>query len=308
MLISKHPTFQGRKLDLSPQAFGELRISDPNHSRDDELRQRFEEDGYLYLPGLLPRDSVMDARIQSLRKLDALGFLAPEHPLMEGVLHPGFNRSFMPELARDNPALNQILYDGPMMAFYERFLGGRSRHFDYTWYRAKPPGDSSATRPHYDIVYMGRGTKRLYTSWTPLGDIPIHMGGLMVLEGSHRLEALKATYGQMDVDVYCDNYEDAADIQSGAKLWQNPQGGAYSDDAIATQNELGGRWLTANYQMGDVLIFGMVTLHASMDNQTNQVRLSTDTRYQLASEPVDERWVGENPIAHGVEAKQGMIC
>lgn len=38
------------------------------------------------------------------------------------------------------------------------------------------------------------------------------------------------------------------------------------------------------------------------------LRLSTDTRYQLASEPVDERWIGENPIAHGLDAKKGMIC
>ena len=48
--------------------------------------------------------------------------------------------------------------------------------------------------------------------------------------------------------------------------------------------------------------------HASMDNQTDQIRLSTDTRYQLASEPVDERWIGDNPIAHGLESKRGMIC
>ena len=49
-------------------------------------------------------------------------------------------------------------------------------------------------------------------------------------------------------------------------------------------------------------------MHASMDNQTNRIRLSTDTRYQLASEPVDERWIGDNPIAHGLESKRGMIC
>jgi hypothetical protein len=45
-----------------------------------------------------------------------------------------------------------------------------------------------------------------------------------------------------------------------------------------------------------------------MDNHTNRLRLSTDTRYQLASEPVDERWIGEDPIAHGPEAKKGIIC
>lgn len=52
----------------------------------------------------------------------------------------------------------------------------------------------------------------------------------------------------------------------------------------------------------------MFTLHASLDNRTNRVRLSTDSRYQLANEAVDERWVGENPIAHGPDAKIAMIC
>lgn len=52
----------------------------------------------------------------------------------------------------------------------------------------------------------------------------------------------------------------------------------------------------------------MFTLHANLDNRTNRVRLSTDSRYQLANEAVDERWVGENPIAHGPDAKIAMIC
>ena len=74
------------------------------------------------------------------------------------------------------------------------------------------------------------------------------------------------------------------------------------------EKKLGGRWLTTDYQLGDVLVFSMYTMHASLDNQTNQFRLSSDTRYQLASEPVDERWIGETPIGHGVASKRGMIC
>ncbi len=60
--------------------------------------------------------------------------------------------------------------------------------------------------------------------------------------------------------------------------------------------------------MGDLLTFRMNTVHASLDNRSDRIRLSTDTRYQLASEPVDERWVGENPIAHGPAGRRGMIC
>ena len=79
----------------------------------------------------------------------------------------------------------------------------------------------------------------------------------------------------------------------------------YSDDAITTREELGGRWLSTEFKMGDVLIFSIYTIHASTDNISENLRFSCDSRYQLASEPVDERWVGPNPIRHQV---QGFRC
>jgi hypothetical protein len=60
--------------------------------------------------------------------------------------------------------------------------------------------------------------------------------------------------------------------------------------------------------MGDLLTFRMDTVHASTDNRTHRIRLSTDTRYQRASEPADERWIGENPIGHSQAGKRGRIC
>ena len=308
MNLTISPSFQGNQLDTTPESFGTLRSSSDALADMKELRWRFEQDGYLYLPGLLDRSQVLEARLAMLRKLDAAGCLDRDYPLEDGVASADFENAFMVGLAKDNAPLFRLLYDGPMIAFYERFLDGEVRHFDYTWCRSKPPGETTATPPHYDIVFMGRGTQRLYTSWTPLGDIPIEMGGLMVLENSHRHEEVKAGYGTLDVDAYCTNYPDAAEIESGEKLWQHPNGGAFNKDAIAARAELGNRWLTTDYAMGDLLVFSMYTMHASMDNQANQIRLSTDTRYQLASEPVDERWIGENPIAHGVDSKRGMIC
>ncbi len=51
----------------------------------------------------------------------------------------------------------------------------------------------------------------------------------------------------------------------------------------------------------------MHTMHCSLDNKSpdNRIRLSVDTRYQPADEPIDERWIGQNPIAHGDQAKRG---
>ncbi len=320
-LLAANLTYRGEELEGADDALGELRRSDDIAQDHAALQARMEEDGYLFLPGLLDRDEVLEARQKVLSRLAAEDIVDDEnHPLMDGVVRPDRTNTFAPNLAKDNPPLMKVLYDGPMMAFYELFLGGAVRHFDYTWFRAKTPGTGTATTPHYDVVYMGRGTKNLWTSWTPLGDVPLDHGGLIVLEGSHRQVELRRTYGATDVDKFCENEGDAARIVATARdegreltaeertviHWNSS--GQYSNDAIATRRELGGRWLTAEYAAGDLLVFSMFTMHASSDNRSNRIRLSSDSRYQLASQPVDERWIGDDPPIHGIRAKRGMIC
>lgn len=318
-------TYSGQPLAM--EQVGELRRSDDITDDRDALWERMEEDGYLFLPHYLDRCAVVAARAVLCDRLCKFGVLDPARPPIEGVVasgkavNPAATGPFMPILARNNPALDKVLYDGPMMAFYEFFLGGPVRHYDYTWFRAKQPGTTTATTPHCDIVYMGRGTKALYTSWTPFSDVPYEMGGLMVLEGSHRNKALKQGYGQTDVDAFCENDSPtarqivAAAQAQGRELTQQEReqirwnsSGAYSADAIAVREQLRSRWLTAEYQMGDLLVFSMYLLHASSDNQTACIRLSADTRYQRSHEPIDERWIGDDPPAHGIRAKRGMVC
>lgn len=312
-------TYCGRRIDTSPECFGELRRSDDAVEEVAQLRQRMEEEGYLYLPGLLDRDQVLEARREVMERLARAGVLDERYPSIEGIVRTDQRISFMPQLAKGNQPLMKVLYAGPMMEFYARFLGGPVRHFDYTWFRAKTPGIHTATQPHYDVVYMGRGTKKLYTSWTPLGDVPYELGGLMILEGSHRLEELRQGYGQTDVDAYCDEGNAKQIVEQaraeGRELapqerqqirWNST--GSYSADAIEVRARLGGRWLTAEYQIGDLLVFGMCTMHASSDNHTDRIRISSDSRYQLAAEPADDRWIGDDPPVHGIRAKRGMIC
>ena len=57
-----------------------------------------------------------------------------------------------------------------------------------------------------------------------------------------------------------------------------------------------------------MLIFSIHTVHASLDNRSNRIRLSADSRYQRADEAADERWVGEKPIGHSQAGKRGRIC
>ncbi len=131
---------------------------------------------------------------------------------------------------------------------------------------------------------MGRGSTNLHTTWIPFGDIPVDHGTLAMCVGSNHLDSfapIRETYGQMDVD---------RDLIEG---W-------FTKDPMEIVEKFGGQWATTDFRAGDVILFGMHTMHASTTNLTNRFRLSCDIRFQPASDPVDERWRegggGHNPL------------
>jgi hypothetical protein len=286
-------------------AFGGLRPSDDIAGDPAALAARLENDGYLYLPGYLDREEVLSARRHAVGILEADGLLKPGTDPMDAIARDGVRLAFRPDLAVGNEALRRVLYTGRAMELYRGLFGEDVRHFDYTWFRAVGPGPG--TRPHCDVVYMGRGTRdKLLTAWVPTGDVPVEVGGLMLLEGSHRQQERLRNYLERDVDVYCTNGRHAEAIESGEKAWE--WDGSLSADPFTLREKLGGRWLTTSFRAGDLLTFPMHTVHASLDNPSRHIRLSSDSRYQPASLPADERWVGENPIGHSLAGKRGRIC
>jgi hypothetical protein len=272
------------------------------------LRQRFAADGYLYMKGYLDRDEVLAARASLTDGLAAAGVLDPAHPTIEGVCKPGAGYVFKPELTNNNPAVQNLLYGGRLPEFYRKFYGEDIRHYDFTWLRAIGPG--KGTNPHCDLPYMGRGTHGHMTCWLPYGDISFELGGLMVLEGSHKRMDLLENYVYRDVDSYCANKpEQVQNATSGAKGFGWTFSGTLSHNPPVLRNKFGGRWLTTEFQPGDFITFGMFLVHASLDNRTeNRLRISSDARYQRASEPIDDRWVGLNPPGHTTAGKKGRIC
>ena len=301
-------TYQGVPVDVAASAFGQLQATDAGTGDFAGWRRQLGDQGYLYVPQLLDRDDVLAARRELLRRLAELDQLSEAMPVHLGIARRGVSSSSAHQLAEDNPDLDRVIYGERMMGFFGGLLGGAVRHFDFTWLRAKTPGHDTATHPHCDKVFMGRGSANLLTGWTPIGDCAIEMGGLMILEGSHQHPRV-LEYVTLDVDEYCSNGPDAAAIQRGEQRWdRRAKDGAFGVDAIAVREELGGRWLTADFVAGDLLVFTINTIHASLDNQTDRFRLSSDSRYQLSSEPIDERWVGERPDGHGPGGKKAMIC
>lgn len=290
-------TSRGQELDLDEQSFGWLEDSAGIRHDDAALRGKMESDGYIYIRGFFPRSAVTDARMALLKKLNESRIFDPDFPLQEGVLKPGVNPRFDGEAWKNQPAVDRIVFGPEILRFYSQLLCGDIRHFDHVWLRTMGPGQGTA--PHCDVVYMGRGTRRLYTAWIPYGEVPIEVGGLMILEKSHLQADRIKNYLESDVDTYCVNIPDRDGWKHGGQLSNNPR---------SLREKMGGRWLTAEFLPGDFLTFRMDTIHGSIDNRTPRIRLSTDTRYQRRDEPIDERWIGDSPIGHGPRGKRGLIC
>ncbi|MDE0636487.1 MAG: phytanoyl-CoA dioxygenase family protein [Candidatus Poribacteria bacterium] len=260
----------------------DLRDSNDILDNPGALHERMAEDGYLLIRGLHDKETVLAARRAILEKLAAKGMLAPDTPLMDGTFNPDYPEptstgSMGNKPLTQLPAFNAVVEGAPIMGFFKHFLGGEARTFDFKWLRTAGPGSGSPI--HYDVVFMGRGTKNLYSCWTPFGDVSLDMGPIVFCLGSNRFEKVRETYGQADVD---------RDLIKGH----------FSDDPLEIVEKFGGHWATTSFSAGDVIIFSMFLMHASLVNTSDKIRITADTRYQLAAEPIDERWIGKNPKGH----------
>ena len=277
----------GVELDTSEERFGELRESNDILNDAEALRTRMEAEGYLFFRGLIDPDVVLEARREVLLKYAIVGEIdGINHPVLDAIQSEtsfidkvnlrAFTESVRTGLAYQNVVLNEKL-----MAYLERLLGGAVHPYDFRWPRFVRPGEGCGF--HYDGPYMNRGTDRVFTSWIPLGEVAKHEGALIILENSHKVDQLLDTYARKD-----------ADKDKISWLSTNPR---------TLQEKFGGRWLTTDFRAGDVLSFGMHLLHGALDNcsPVRRCRLTSDTRYQKASEAIDDRWNGANPEAHGYD-------
>lgn len=319
----------GRALDSSPESFGFLTAANDVLDQPAALRARLEEDGYLYLRNFFDPELILAGRRSIFERIAREGQFDPACDLMEGVVHPDWLEAFrndaaptfknadgkkrnpdqaaafLPALAATSPEIQRVVFGSEICDFYARLFGEPIRHFDYIWCRLMGPGHGTAT--HCDWVYMGRGSSQLLTCWIPYMDIPLAVGGLIILEKSHHQSARIANYLGKDVDAYCQNRPGQAQAVAKDGKWSFP--GWLSKRPDSLPEKFHTRWLTVpEWKVGDFITFRMDLIHGSLDNQSDRVRFSTDTRYQPASQPADERWIGVNPPGHSLAGKRGRIC
>lgn len=277
-------TFNQSTFDYPSEEFGELRSSNDILGDAEALNERLNAEGYLLIRELIDPAKVITAREAILNHMAEHEAMEPGSQPLEGVMgQHGKSVSLLGRKAiTQHPAVLAVLEAPELFAFYEKLWHEPVLTFDYKWLRAV--GHEQATSCHYDVVYMGQGTERLRTCWIPFGDVNIEQGVLAICEGSHNqpgFEKLRNTYGKLDVD-------------------RDHAVGQFSHNPREVFDTFGGQWKTTNFKAGDILTFGMFTMHASTTNTTDRWRLSCDVRFQPAADPVDKRWVGVNPPSHSL--------
>ncbi|KAJ3252833.1 hypothetical protein HK103_001127 [Boothiomyces macroporosus] len=106
---------------------------------------------------------------------------------------------------------------------------------------------------HCDYTYVGNIHPTIKTIWIPLQKINLEQGGMVILPKSHlddewkeRVRSIKLTNG----------------TSSGWLPVEQTEG-----------------WVGEDYQNGDVVVLDLYTMHMTLNNTTNQWRISCDTRW-----------------------------
>lgn len=282
-------TSNGFRLDDAPARLGRLAASDPAEPLD-RLAGRYEDQGYLWLKGLLPRDEVLAFRRYFFSQFAATGLLAPGTNPLDGIANPAEGagegaRKVLFQLVR-SAAYESFCLKPQLWSFLDRFLGGMSTLHKRKLIRYTRPNDPSSTGAHYDLVYLRGGTRRLVTAWIPVGDVPVRMGGLVYLEGSHRIgRSLEDEFARANAHLPPQERISAFNRNMSETGW-------ISKDLPDMADRFDRRWLIADYEAGDVVLHSPYTIHAATANvdPDGLMRLSTDIRYQPVAEEIDARW------------------
>lgn len=267
---------------MPADVLGEFRDSTELMADSSALQTRMAEDGYVFLRGVISPSAIAMARQEVFCRLADVGEIAepPTEGIFTGQSHRPETQSDRGEFwqsVSEGPALRRATHGPEIQYVLDTLFGEPARGYDFIFLRPGVVG--RFTFLHYDLPFFSRGTKNVVTAWTAIGDIPTTEGSLFVLENSHRFDDLIEPVQQIDYSS-----KKSPQVQM-------------MDDAVEFARRRGSRLLTANFEPGDVILFGMTTMHGSFDNCSpiNRTRLSVDVRWQPASQPIDDRYFGKNP-------------
>jgi Phytanoyl-CoA dioxygenase (PhyH) len=231
------------------------------------LRQRYAEDGVVYLRSVMDPKLMGWAQEKYRGALAAEGLidLANEAPLWTGkttqVWRPcdALGTTVWHEVVKQ-PALNAIMRD-----VFDA---------DAVWIPIAAHRSALPTGPIKEgqDIFSGRHQDGFYNEgmlfticWMPIRDVNMDRGSFAVAPGTHKRGSLHDT-----------------------KLKNN----AIPPEAIPAD-----AWRSADYRVGDVLIFNYLTAHAALPNPSDEIRMSLDVRAIPAWAP--------QPVVGAVEGVDG---
>lgn len=236
------------------EGVGALRLRALTRTPPGDPARAAEEDGFVFAPGLLRRETVLGLRGVVEAYARTAGWIAPDAPegearaaagahvgsyedpawvRLQALLHPReeFRR------VGDDPAIRDLLRTA---------VGEEPSLSTANTVRVFSSHPELTTPPHQDAHYV-RTIGAFWTAWVPLGDCPVALGPLAVLPGSHR-----------------------------DGLRPHTPGGGWSGEECGPPRV----WATADFRCGDVLLFHHHTLHRALPNRAGtHLRMSADYRY-----------------------------
>lgn len=250
-------------MNLQPFRVSNDALGDPA-----ELRRRFADEGYLFLRRFQDPDKLRQLRCDILEAVDkASDWIVPGSTLEEGRVDPEkactegngeYSEVYqhvqkvrsMHAAGHWPEVVNLIgdLVEGPVMPHPMKITR--------LWF---PQYTAHTTPFHQDFVHF-QSNLEVISVWTPVGDCPMELGPLAVVEGSHKVGKV--------VDHHFS-------LGAGGQKVVRPE-----ERGIPRCND---------FECGDTLVFGCLLVHGALPNLTeDRLRVSLDNRYQLDGLPVSQ--------------------
>ena len=285
----------------------------PRDTPIEEMRARYERDGYVWLKNVIPRSDVYDCREAYFKRIAAGKMLAPGTTPREGI----FDQSLDPmhyqglgaapettsqealDRVHASKGYNDFLAHPALRDAVREFTGWKKeRLMKRGLIRHNVPKSKCPSGIHYDQLFLRAGDPVFVTAWVPIGDCPADAGGLMYLEKSCELgEQIEERFKERQekekmpreerVSAFNRHMGELGHLSHNATEWAGSDGN-------------GKRWLVADYEAGDVVFHHPWMIHSASrnTNREGKIRLATDLRFYEEGANADERW-NQNSFYHG---------
>lgn len=272
-----------------------------------KLRYRLDQDGYLLLKGIVPRDVVNDGLNDLATQMRNCGWTLEEDRQKQaakdgftmGVPYPtSLNDVFPPANISYTDPIRSVVSGTSVMAAVRQVFGGAVTASTLQTLHLGAPGEHFGLR--MPSVFLNRGTKLALVALVPLQDTPMHMGAPVVVRSSNSQNTyakIRQTYGQWEVeggDIRGDGCftEDPAELTPLGK--QNGTDEVTGAPIVVDVNPM----VSSSFEAGDLLLMTVYTMHGFLTNQTSSWRLMAEAVWCMDGDDVglDPRYVGDDAV------------